>query len=142
MAEGIAHGRLLLIQTTHKDFGYDIQAWFDFLSAHKHFRTSPRAKPGKYPDYIDYALNDPEWRAAVGTAEIEKLHQRIREEQLERRRAIEHAEKKWSGAERPCPKCGHIFVSVQDRGQCPKCRFIFYASHPDNEPEWWRDYLR
>ena len=34
----------------------------------------------------------------------------------------------WAGRERPCPKCQTMFTSVQDRGTCPNCRHVFYAS--------------
>lgn len=36
--------------------------------------------------------------------------------------------------ERTCPKCGTIFASVQDLGQCPKCRHAFHASGPSQGP--------
>jgi len=37
---------------------------------------------------------------------------------------------KWVGKERECPKCNSRFSSIEDRGQCPNCSYIFYASHP------------
>lgn len=46
-----------------------------------------------------------------------------------------HAERaknnaRWSGQERSCPRCDTLFVSVQDRGACPSCQHVFYASDP------------
>lgn len=39
---------------------------------------------------------------------------------------------------RICPKCGADFQSVQDRGQCPQCRYTFCAStgRPPEPPDW------
>ena len=38
------------------------------------------------------------------------------------------SDKDWSGQERTCPKCGASFTSIQDKGACPDCRHVFYAS--------------
>jgi hypothetical protein len=34
----------------------------------------------------------------------------------------------WSGKERVCPKCQTNFTSMQDKGGCPKCHHVFFAS--------------
>ncbi len=34
----------------------------------------------------------------------------------------------WDKRERPCPKCNTVFRSVQNRGGCPQCGFLFFAS--------------
>jgi hypothetical protein len=44
-------------------------------------------------------------------------------------------EEQWSGKERVCPKCQTIFTSVQDKGGCPKCHHVFFASEVMNVQE-------
>ncbi|MEM7314730.1 MAG: zf-TFIIB domain-containing protein [Planctomycetota bacterium] len=133
-AEGIAYGRLLLIRCTCEDHGYDLKAWHDLLANQKNYAPGSREKPGKYSNMILLALEDAEWTEAVQIAESERLlekitakHQQIRDEML-------RAEREWSGQERQCPKCETTFVSVQNRGQCPRCGFVFLASNPDGKP--------
>lgn len=38
----------------------------------------------------------------------------------------------WSDRERTCPECRTRFTSVQDKGSCPKCKHVFYASDIDD----------
>ena len=37
-------------------------------------------------------------------------------------------DEKWGGKERICPKCASTFTSVQDKGSCPNCHHVFFAS--------------
>ena len=37
-------------------------------------------------------------------------------------------EDSWANRTRRCPRCGHGFTSVSDRGSCPSCSHVFYAS--------------
>ena len=39
----------------------------------------------------------------------------------------------WCSKERDCPKCGMTFTSIGDRGQCPKCTYLFFASATFNQ---------
>lgn len=51
--------------------------------------------------------------------------------------AIRDVDAMWAGKDRPCPKCGTVFRSRQNRGGCPSCGHIFHASHPyglENDP--------
>lgn len=53
--------------------------------------------------------------------------------------AFREAEEFWAGKDRECPKCGTSFASCQDRGVCPTCQFIFWASNPElGDVRWWR----
>ena len=55
-----------------------------------------------------------------------------------RQRDAQHAaEREWSGKARSCPKCQTEFRSVQNKGQCPNCRHMFYASHPASGNDMW-----
>lgn len=60
---------------------------------------------------------------------------RARAEHEARQRESERAaevqrrmEQKYAGRARACPRCAQVFVSVQDLGACPACRWIFRAS--------------
>ncbi|MEL7498314.1 MAG: hypothetical protein AAFN77_11945 [Planctomycetota bacterium] len=140
LTEGIARGRLHLTQITGKDFGYDIKRWFDHLVLSKIYDAAGRTKPGNYPGIILTALENPEWLAAVNTAEAESTFETIRDELQRIQSARRNAERYWSGQERTCPKCETTFLSIKDRGQCTQCGFIFLASNPSANPEWWREY--
>lgn len=37
-------------------------------------------------------------------------------------------DEQWSGKGRTCPNCETTFTSVQDKGGCPNCRHVFFAS--------------
>jgi ribosomal protein S27AE len=50
---------------------------------------------------------------------------------------IELTNKIWANKERGCPKCGNKHTSVKDRGQCNKCFYTYYASHPDLGDTYW-----
>ena len=138
-AEGIARGRLLLIKSTHQDFGYNLKAWHDYLATTKAYAYRSRKKHGVYPDSILRSLDDPTWRDAVHIAESTSILERIQSEDRDYRAAVIRADLDWGGKNRQCPKCNTTFKSIQDRGQCPQCRFDFHASHPDGNPNWWRE---
>ncbi len=138
LAKGIAIGRMELIRSTRHDFGYDLQAWHDYLV------TSPKVKlyqpgdPGQYPVWISSATNDPQRQEAVRYAEAENLLDRVRQEKAQRRQAEYEADRRWSGKTRTCLRCETEFTSCQDQGQCPQCQHIFWASHPNGNFDWWR----
>lgn len=136
LAEGIARGRLALKTYTRQDFGYDPKRWHDFLAQKKLYSFQSRLKPGIYPDWVLAAVDSPEWLEAVRIAESTLLLERFEQEQNDRRNAIAQAEREWSRKERACPKCETIFKSVGDRGQCPQCGHVFFASHPGDADLW------
>jgi hypothetical protein len=138
LSEGIARGRLMLKTYTQQDFGYDPKAWHDHLAETKRYYFRSRSRPGVYPQDVLSVLENPDWIDAVRTAESTLLMEQIQKEQRDMRDAIDRAEREWSGKLRKCPKCQATFKSVGDRGQCPPCRHLFYASHPAGDPEWWR----
>ena len=138
LADGIARGRFILIKCTHLDFGYDVKAWHDFLATKDSYSYRSREKPGNYPDAILKSLANPAWREAVQIATSMSILERMQDEDREYHDAVTHANRVWRGRPRQCPKCSDTFKSIQDRGQCPKCRFDFHASHPDGDPNWWR----
>ena len=39
-------------------------------------------------------------------------------------------DREWAGKERTCPKCSTTFTAKFNRCACPKCRHVFFASHP------------
>ena len=129
----------MLIRCTRCDFGYDAKAWHDHLAERKLYSYQSRMKPGVYPEGLLRATDDPSWNAAVQVAESEMLHERIQNEQRQYRLAQDRTDKQWAGKTRACPKCDTTFNSRQDRGQCPDCGHIFYASHPDGNNDWWRE---
>jgi len=53
------------------------------------------------------------------------------------RRALDEVDAQWPGKPRACPRCGSEFVSNFNRGQCPKCGHLFFASNPSagNDPD-------
>lgn len=137
LAEGIARGRQHLVRITHKDFGYDLHAWHDYLTETNDGGYNwSRRHPG-YPKEIECAVSDPDWQQAVALAESDCLLERLTERDTRQRRAVDRAEREWAGKTRPCPRCGTGFKSVRDRGQCPGCAYIFYASHPETGQEMW-----
>ena len=139
VADGIARGRLLLHQITGQDFGFDVKSWFDHLARNKIYDANGRSKPGSYPGIVLTALTSQEWIAAVEIAESQMLFEALREEYQLRNAAIKNAEQKWAGKPRCCPKCETTFTSIKDRGQCTQCGFIFMASNPNGNPNWWRE---
>lgn len=138
VAEGIAQGRHMLIKYTRRDFGYDLKAWHDHLATTKTDSPYSRRKPSVYSKELLAALDSSVRIEAVRIAQSMSLLERIQSEERQQRDATLRAEREWSGKQRPCPKCNTTFKSVQDRGQCPKCGFMFFASHPNNDPDWWR----
>lgn len=130
LAEGIARGRLLLIKFTRRDFGYNLKAWHDYLASTNAYADRSRKKPGIYPESILRSLDDQAWRDAVQIAESTSILERLQNEDREYRAAVTRANCEWRGKPRQCPKCNTTFKSIQDRGQCPQCRFDFHASHP------------
>ena len=51
--------------------------------------------------------------------------------ELERwQHAADLVDAEFAGKERPCPDCGHHFVSRFNRGKCPECGKMFFASNP------------
>ncbi len=139
LAEGIARGRFLLINCTRRDFGYNLKAWHDYLASKNAYEYRSRKKPGLYPETILRSLDDQAWRDAVRIAETTSILERLQNEDREYRAAVSRANCEWRGRQRQCPKCNTTFKSIQDRGQCPQCRFDFHASHPDGNPDWWRE---
>lgn len=139
MAEGIAHGRLMLIRCARQDYGYDPKAWHDHLAELKLYASRSRMKPGVYPVGVLRATGDSKWRDAVQLAESEELLERIQSEQRHYLNACDRADGKWAGKARTCPACNTAFTSRQDRGQYPECGLIFFASHPDGNDNWWRE---
>ena len=140
LAEGVARGRLWLTQITGHDFEYDVRRWFDYLASRKMYDIAGRTKPGNYPGFVLNALKNPDWIAAVATAEAESKFEMFREEVRLLQLARHNAELKWSGKERVCPKCNTTFNSIKDRGQCTHCGFVFLASNRSDDPDWWREY--
>lgn len=73
LTERIQQGRDFLIKITKKDFGYDLQAWHDYL------KTS---REGGYtygrnitlPRIMQTALVSPEWQAAVQKLTFERIN--------------------------------------------------------------------
>lgn len=87
---------------------------------------------------IEVATADGTWRQAVATAIAESLLERLNEQDASKLDAVEIAEREWAGKLRCCPKCSTEFSSIRDRGQCPSCGHIFYASHPAlGNVMWW-----
>ena len=77
--------------------------------------------------------------AAVTIAEQTQLFDKLVADDKKIRQVTADAEREWAGRERVCPKCDVSFRSVGDRGQCPACYHTFFASHPDGDPNWWRN---
>jgi hypothetical protein len=42
-------------------------------------------------------------------------------------------DQRWRGRERVCPKCQTPFTSIQDKGSCPECKHLFYASEAEEQ---------
>ena len=139
LAEGIAQGRHLLIKCTRQDFGYDLRAWHDHIAEAKSDVPHSRSKPGVYPTSILESLENPDWIEAVRIAESTSVLDKIQSDERKQWRATDEAERFWGGRDRECPKCNRTFRSVRDRGQCPDCRYVFFASHPDGAADWWRE---
>ena len=74
--------------------------------------------------------------AGIDIGKVRSLFERS--DYYQRHKVIEDAQNSWGGNARECPKCGYSFRSVGDRGQCPKCCRVFFASHPDGDENWWR----
>ena len=137
-SEGIARGRQQLMKITKQDFGYDLRAWHSHLITTNTGGYKWRNGHRSYAKEIEIAITDSDWRLSVATAESESLLERLTESDLRSRNAVEQGEREWAGKPRNCPDCETQFTSVRDRGQCPSCGHIFYASHPDlGNVMWW-----
>ncbi|NIP28834.1 MAG: hypothetical protein GWN67_29055 [Phycisphaerae bacterium] len=95
---------------------------------HQHAITFSQ-KMAKLTDKYDLFFVD--WRKGVKIKGSEELFIKYfsREEKM---KAYAELDKVWKGKERECPKCKTVFTSVQNIGGCPKCGFVFFASHPAN----------
>ena len=138
LAEGITRGRQRLIAITRRDFGFDLKAWHNHLALTKSYNYRSIERPGTYPKSILDALDDPDWIAATEFAERTQLLDTLVEDDRRKQDAIATAEREWAGRNRTCPQCKASFPSVGDRSQCPACYHIFFASHPDGDPNWWQ----
>jgi hypothetical protein len=65
VAQRIRHGREWLVRITRVDFGYELQAWHDFLCATDLGGYRWSNKHLGFPRRIARALADPVWQAAV-----------------------------------------------------------------------------
>lgn len=71
-------------------------------------------------DPVRHRLADVERAAADEAREVAQAEQ-------------QRLEAQWAGRPRRCPRCGARFVSVQDKGVCPACRYVFRASDGGGE---------
>jgi hypothetical protein len=138
LAEGITRGRQRLVAITRHDFGFDLKAWHDHLALTKSYNYGSIERPGTYPKSVLDALDDPDWIAATEFAARTQLLSKLIAADKQQRYATATVEREWAYRERPCPQCNTIFESVGDRGQCPTCYCVFFASHPDDGPNGWR----
>jgi rubrerythrin len=123
MARGLQQLRMM----TRADFGYDLNAGgYKWSNKHR-----------GYPKQIEDALADPEWIAAAEMAESTNLCDELTARDKRQRDAQDVAEREWSGKSRACPNCQTGFTSVQNKGQCPNCRHMFHASHPEGGNDMW-----
>ncbi len=136
-AEGMARGLQYLRRASRTDFGYDLRAWHDHLIETDAGGYKWSNKHRSYPKQIETALLDPEWLAAAHEAEASNLCNELTARDKRQRDVQYAAEREWSGKPRVCPKCETEFTSVQNKGQCTTCGFMFYASHPDSGNEMW-----
>jgi hypothetical protein len=137
-AEAVVHGRRLLMRYTGKDFGYDPTAWHRYLVETNAGGYKWGRRHLTYAKRVEKALVDDEWRHAVALAESECLLEKQIEREARQREAVDAADREWRGQFRDCPKCSSRFKSVGDRGQCPHCGHLFYASHPASGGAiWW-----
>lgn len=72
VAERIRHGREWLMRTTRVDFGYDLQAWHDFLCSNDVGGYRCNNRHLGFPRRIARALADPAWQAAVAELMLEQ----------------------------------------------------------------------
>lgn len=141
-AAGMARGRQMLKRICQQDFGYDLLAWHNYLLRTNLGGYNSSNFHLKVPKAIAAALVDPVWLQCVAAAESESLHEgflsptkKWDEMSLE---AFDAADKQWANMARECPRCKDVFKSVRNRGQCPNCGYVFYASHPlDGSKVWW-----
>lgn len=72
-----------------------------------------------------------DWKCGIKIKGVEDTSIKYfsREEQMKGQIELDEI---WKGKERVCPKCRMAFTSIQNKGNCPKCGFVFYASHPTN----------
>ncbi|MHC4086675.1 MAG: PHD finger domain-containing protein [Planctomycetota bacterium] len=79
----------------------------------------------------EFGLFFVDWRKGIKINGAEELFLKYfcREERM---KACAELDKVWKGKERECPKCKTVFTSIQNKGGCPKCGFVFCASHPEN----------
>lgn len=137
-AEGIARARQQLKEITGQDYAYDLRAWHQYLTETNAGGYKWGNGHRRFTQEIETAMSDETWQQAAATATAESLLERLVERDERQREAIELADREWSGKRRRCPKCSTEFVSMRDRGQCPHCGDVFYASHPDvGRKMWW-----
>jgi hypothetical protein len=141
-AEGIARGRQDLIRITRKDFRYDLRAWHDYLTETNEGGYKWGNRHRGIAKAIETAQSDADWQQAVEFAVSQSLLEQLSERDDRQREAVDRAERQWAGKIRTCPKCGTEFRSVRNRGQCPSCSHIFFASHPETGRKmWWTNIL-
>lgn len=131
LEERIARGRIGLMDSTRRDFGYDVRAWHGHLLTTNADGYKTDGGHRKFGRRVEIAATDSQWQAAVERAEAGNLVEVIREARRREFQSQADGERAWSGKSRPCPRCGTQFVSVRNRGQCPACGKIFLASQPD-----------
>lgn len=74
VAQRIRYGREWLVRITRVDFGYDLQAWHDFLRATDGGGYRWSNKHLGFPRRIARALADPAWQAAVAELMLEQAN--------------------------------------------------------------------
>lgn len=136
--ERIALGRQWLVRITREDFGYDARAWHDHLLETDAGGYKWSNQHRGFPTAIETAMADEVWQACVAEAESTDLCHKLINRDERQRDAVDRAEREWSGKSRVCPNCSTSFESAQDKGQCPNCGQVFYASHPESgNDSWW-----
>ena len=136
--DGIVRGRQWLIRICKRDFEYDLRAWQEHLLATNDGAYKWSNLHRGMPKRIEAALADPEWQQAVARARSESLLERLIEREQRQQAAFDAAEQEWANAQRNCPHCHEAFKSVKNLGRCPKCGYMFYASHPlGGGKMWW-----
>lgn len=132
--ESLVRGRQILVHLAGKDFGYDIVAWHEYLlNANLTGYRSRGAK--RRSKRIAEMTADPAWIEIRRRVEETHLFEMTEERDRQKRTAIDNANLEWRNKDRECPNCQTRFRSIGDRGQCPQCRMIFYASRIDSNAQ-------
>lgn len=125
--ESLVRGRQVLVHLTGTDFGYDLLKWHEYLlNANMTNYKSRGAK--RWTSRIANLTLDPTWIAIRNRLEETSAFEMQERKDRENQAAIDKANDFWCNKDRTCPRCQTTFRSVMDRGQCPECRIIFYAS--------------